>query len=241
MARRPVPRPQGLTRRDRSAAELRRPVGSKCPVRQVVHRRPALRACSPITTQARPLWPGAVVTQTGHRCRSIDSSNARQLRLSSTRARASLPGSRCCRATSFLRHTKQHPPRRPVHRRRPDDQRADVRATGADREVPVQRRRLRRGDTPGRFYCCRVGRWARYQCELALFPTAPLRTGRDRFRSSRLSSDYSVVVAVGCLLWIVSWQAAQTTRVLRRFFAMSSAQGDRGVPGLPRWASLPTW
>ena len=33
---------------------------------------------------------------------------------------------------------------------------------------------------------------------------------------------------------MVPWQVAQTTRVLRRFLAMSSAHAGRGCPGLPR-------
>src|SRR6266511_3215390 len=77
---------------------------------------------------------------------------------------------------------------------------------------------------------------------LVLFPTAPRRTGHDRFRSPRLSSDYCVMgIAVGFRWWMVSWQVVQTTRVLRRFLAMSAAHSGFGVPGLPRWASLPTW
>lgn len=76
---------------------------------------------------------------------------------------------------------------------------------------------------------------------LALFPTAPSRTRRDRFPITGLSGDYCVVIAVGCRAWMVSWQAWQTTRVLRRRLAMSATHAGCGRPGLLRSASLPTW
>src|SRR5664279_5092044 len=40
---------------------------------------------------------------------------------------------------------------------------------------------------------------------------------------------------------MVSWQAAQTMRVLRRLVAMSTAHGGWPGPGCPRLASLRTW
>ena len=75
---------------------------------------------------------------------------------------------------------------------------------------------------------------------LALFPTAPSRTRRDRFPITGLSGDYCVGVAVGWRAWMVSWQAWQTTRVLRRRLAMSATHAGCGRPGLLRSASLPT-
>jgi hypothetical protein len=48
-------------------------------------------------------------------------------------------------------------------------------------------------------------------------------------------------VAAGCPWWMTSWQGWQTTRVLRRFLAMSAAQMGWSGPGVPRLASLRTW
>lgn len=51
-----------------------------------------------------------------------------------------------------------------------------------------------------------VGRRARCQQKLVLFPTTPSQTGLVGFPIIRLSSDYRVSVAVGCRAWMVSWQ-----------------------------------
>src|SRR4051812_2951410 len=56
-----------------------------------------------------------------------------------------------------------------------------------------------------------------------LFRAASRRTGLDGFPIIRLSSDYCVSDAAGCPVWMWSWQEAQTTRVLRRRFAMAVA------------------
>ena len=72
---------------------------------------------------------------------------------------------------------------------------------------------------PGRW----VGRAARCQRGLVLFRAASRRTGRDGFPIIRLSSDYCVRDGAGCRVWIMPWQVAQTTRVLRRWFAMALA------------------
>src|SRR4026208_1299991 len=47
---------------------------------------------------------------------------------------------------------------------------------------------------------------------------------------------YAAVVAGW--VWMTAWQAAQTTRVLRRLVAMSAAHGGWPDPGSPRLASL---
>lgn len=55
----------------------------------------------------------------------------------------------------------------------------------------------------------------------------------------RLSGDYCVGVAGGCPVWMMVWQAWQTTRVLRRRLAISVIHvGRSGCPGLSRSASL---
>ena len=46
---------------------------------------------------------------------------------------------------------------------------------------------------------------------------------------------------VGCRSWMVSWQERQTTRVLRRIWAMSAAQAGWAGPGGPSWARPRTW
>src|SRR6266511_5214249 len=56
------------------------------------------------------------------------------------------------------------------------------------------------------------------------FPTAPSRTRHARFPGTGLSSDYTVEVAVGRPAWMLSWQEAQATRVLRFRFAMICTQ-----------------
>ena len=62
----------------------------------------------------------------------------------------------------------------------------------------------------------------------------PNRTGQ--FPGIRLSSDYCVSAAFGCLWWIRSWQAPQTTRVLRRRLVIACAHGGCGRPGMARLA-----
>jgi len=69
----------------------------------------------------------------------------------------------------------------------------------------------------------------------------PTGRGRVAFLIMRLSGDYGVSVAVGCPVWMLSWQVRQTTRVLRRVLAMSCLHPDGGAPGSSRSASLPTW
>jgi hypothetical protein len=86
-----------------------------------------------------------------------------------------------------------------------------------------------------------VGRAARCQLGLVLFRAASRRTGRDGFPVIRLSSDYCVRDGAGCPAWIRSWQVAQTTRVLRRRFAMALAHEGCGGPGAPRSVSLRMW
>lgn len=56
-----------------------------------------------------------------------------------------------------------------------------------------------------------------------LLRAASRRTGLDGFPIIRLSSDYCVSGVAGCPVWMWSWQEAQTTRVLRRRFAMALA------------------
>jgi hypothetical protein len=58
---------------------------------------------------------------------------------------------------------------------------------------------------------------------LVLFRAASRRTGFDGFPIVRLSSDYCVSGVDGCPVWIWPWQAAQTTRVLRRLLVMALA------------------
>lgn len=73
----------------------------------------------------------------------------------------------------------------------------------------------------------------------ALFRAAPLRTTRASF-DARGSPVIYAVWAVGCPLWIASWQGWQTTRVLRRVLNMSAAHA--GWPMcVSRLASLRTW
>ena len=55
-----------------------------------------------------------------------------------------------------------------------------------------------------------------------------------QFPGIRLSSDYCVSAAFGCLWWIRSWQAPQTTRVLRRRLVIACAHGGCGRPGMAR-------
>src|SRR5262249_10572529 len=62
-------------------------------------------------------------------------------------------------------------------------------------------------------------------------PATPSRTGRARFPSIRLSSDYCVGTAVGCPSWMAVWQVAQTTRVFLRRLAISWSQTGCGCPG----------
>jgi hypothetical protein len=86
-----------------------------------------------------------------------------------------------------------------------------------------------------------VGRAARCQPGLVLFRAASRRSGLDGFPIIRLSSDYCVRTGAGCLAWIRSWQEAQTTRVLRRRFAMALAHWGCSGPGAGRSLSLRTW
>jgi integrase len=69
---------------------------------------------------------------------------------------------------------------------------------------------------------------------------ASLRTTGAPF-DARSSPVTYAAVAAGCPWWMTSWQGWQTTRVLRRFFAMSAAQAGWPGPGVPRLASLRTW
>jgi integrase len=70
----------------------------------------------------------------------------------------------------------------------------------------------------------------------AQLPSEP----RGRFRCTWLSGD--LCRGSGCCpWWMTSWQGWQTTRVLRRFLAMSAAQAGWPGPGVPRLASLRTW
>src|SRR6266540_2000416 len=63
-----------------------------------------------------------------------------------------------------------------------------------------------------------------------------------RFPGTGLSSDYTVEVAVGRPAWMLSWQEAQATRVLRFRFAMICTQAGFSLrPGLLRSASLRMW
>jgi integrase len=69
---------------------------------------------------------------------------------------------------------------------------------------------------------------------------ASLRTTRAPFGARGSPVTYAAVAA-GCPWWMTSWQGWQTTRVLRRFLAMSAAQMGWSGPGVPRLASLRTW
>jgi hypothetical protein len=48
-------------------------------------------------------------------------------------------------------------------------------------------------------------------------------------------------VAVGGRLWMLSWQEWQTTRVLRRFLAMTVFHVGWSAPAGSSWASLRIW
>src|SRR6266536_740629 len=85
-----------------------------------------------------------------------------------------------------------------------------------------------------------VGRW-RGTCWAGPFPAPSSRTNACAFQRTWLSGDFSVDVAAGCPVWMVSWQGWQTGRVLRRRLAMSSAHPGCGCPGFARSASLRTW
>lgn len=65
----------------------------------------------------------------------------------------------------------------------------------------------------------------------ALFHVAPRRTPRASFEA-RGSPVIYAAVAVGCRLWMESWQEWQTTRVLRRFLIMTVAHVGWSAPGL---------
>jgi hypothetical protein len=67
-------------------------------------------------------------------------------------------------------------------------------------------------------------------------PSSEPRGTRFRVRGSPVI--YAAVVTGW--VWMTSWQAAQTTRVLRRLVAMSAAHGV-GLTRFPRLASLRTW
>src|SRR5690348_14648753 len=82
-----------------------------------------------------------------------------------------------------------------------------------------------RGEVPAERVLCRV---------------ASLRTTRASFDARGSPVTYAAVVA-GCPWWMASWQGWQTTRVLRRFLAMSAAQAGWPGPGSPRLVSLRTW
>jgi len=87
----------------------------------------------------------------------------------------------------------------------------------------------------------RVGRAARCQpVWLVLFRPGLPPNRTDPFPGIRLSSDYCVSGVAGCP-WIRSWQSLQTTRDLRRIFAMNLAHSGCGCPGLSRSASARTW
>ena len=65
-----------------------------------------------------------------------------------------------------------------------------------------------------------VGTLARYPIS-GPFPASPLPNPPCEFPRNGLSSDYAVSDAVGYSAWMAWWQIVQTTRVLRRRFAMS--------------------
>jgi len=54
-----------------------------------------------------------------------------------------------------------------------------------------------------------------------------------------LSSDYSVIAATDCPEWMSSWQVSQTTRDLRRRFAMTLAHAGFSGPSLSRVSKFP--
>ena len=79
------------------------------------------------------------------------------------------------------------------------------------------------------------------RCLVGPFPASPLPNPPCEFPRNGLSSDYVVSDAVGCSVWMAWWQAVQTTRVLRRRFAMSLTHAGCDGPGWPRSASLRMW
>ena len=66
-----------------------------------------------------------------------------------------------------------------------------------------------------------------------LFRAALLRTTRARFRARGSPVTYAAFVTGWA--WMTSWQAAQTTRVLRRLVAMSAAHAGWPGPAVPGW------
>lgn len=74
----------------------------------------------------------------------------------------------------------------------------------------------------------------------ALFRAAPLRTRRTSFPVTGSPVTYFMTPLVGFTEWIASWQPEQTTRVLRRFFAMTWHHSVGGSP-LLRSASFRMW
>src|SRR5664280_1135257 len=72
-----------------------------------------------------------------------------------------------------------------------------------------------------------------------LFRAALLRTTRAPFNARGSPVTYAAFVTG--LAWMTSWQAAQTTRVLRRLVAMNVAHAGWPDPACPRLASLRTW
>ena len=88
----------------------------------------------------------------------------------------------------------------------------------------------------------RVGRAARCQRGAGPFPRGLPPNRTCPFPSIRLSSDYCVSGVAGCPVWMWSWQAAQTTRVLRRRLRHELRPCRAvAVPGWSRSASLRTW
>ena len=102
----------------------------------------------------------------------------------------------------------------------------------ASRWPGIAGRKAEQGRLPGEVPCsC----WM----NLGLFRAASLQTGRARFRASGFPAIYAAC-ATG-FAWIQSWHAAQTTRVLRRVFAMSAAHAGWPGPGSPSALRPVTW
>ena len=70
------------------------------------------------------------------------------------------------------------------------------------------------------------------------FPRGLPPNRADPFPSTRLSCGYGVDAGVA---WMCRWQASQTTRVLRRLFAMILAYPGGLPAALARSASFRTW
>src|ERR1019366_3686932 len=93
--------------------------------------------------------------------------------------------------------------------------------TGVD-QPHLQPRRVRQVITP-------VGR-RRGTCGAGPFPATPGPNRAGTFQCTRLSSDVDVQAAAGFPPWMAWWQGAQTMSVLRRIFAIRTAQAGGCLP-----------